>query len=69
MSVEGAALYSDIAPAEASLNEVYLALAGEIQAVRQENRPLVDRTLRFLRVGFAALILEVVLFLAALAVH
>jgi hypothetical protein len=69
LSVEGAALYSDVAPAEASLNEVYLALAGEIQAVRQENRPLIDRTLRFLRVGFAALILEVVLFLAALAVH
>jgi hypothetical protein len=36
--------------------------------VRQENRPLVDRTLWFLRVGFAALIVEVILFLTALAV-
>jgi hypothetical protein len=69
LSIEGAQLYSAVAPAEASLDEVYLALAAEIQAVRQENRPLVDRTLWFLRVGFAALVLEVILFLAALAVH
>ena len=69
LSLEGAQLYSDVARANASLQEVYLALANEMQAVRQENRPLVVRTLRFLRLGFAALILEVILFLAALAVH
>ena len=68
LSFEGARVYADVARADASLNEVYLALAQEIQAVRQENRPLVDRTLRFLRVGFGALILEAILFLAALAV-
>jgi hypothetical protein len=69
LSIEGSRLYSDVARADASLDEVYLALAVEIQVVRQENRPLVDRTLWFLRVGFAGLILEVILFLAALAVH
>lgn len=69
LSIEGAQLYSAVAPAGVSLDEVYLALAAEIQAVRQENRPLIDRTLWFLRVGFAALVLEVILFLAALAVH
>jgi hypothetical protein len=69
LSIEGAQLYSAVAPVEASLDEVYLALAAEIQVVRQENRPLVDRTLWFLRVGFAALVVEVILFLAALAVH
>jgi hypothetical protein len=69
LSIEGAQLYSAVAPTGISLNEVYLALAEEIQAVRQENRPLVDRTLWFLRVGFGGLILEVILFLAALAVH
>lgn len=69
LSIEGSQLYSDVAPAEASLDDVYLALAAEIQTVRQENRPLIDRTLGFLRLGFAALILEVILFLAALAVH
>jgi hypothetical protein len=69
LSIEGAQLYSDVARADASLDEVYLALAAEIQAARQENRPLIDRTLAFLRMGFAALIFEVILFLAALAVH
>jgi hypothetical protein len=69
LSIEGSQLYSDVAPAGASLDEVYLALAAEMQAVRQENRPLVDRTLWFLRAGFGGLILEVILFLAALAVH
>jgi hypothetical protein len=51
LSLEGAQLYSDVARANASLQEVYLALANEMQAVRQENRPLVVRTLRFLRLG------------------
>jgi hypothetical protein len=69
LSIEGAQLYSDVARAKASLEEVYLALADEMRAVRQENRPLLERTLRFLRVGFGALIVEVILFLAALAVH
>ena len=68
-SIDGARLYADLAPAEASLEEAYVALAEEIRGTRQGNRPLVRRTLWSLRLGFAALILEVVLFLAALAVH
>jgi hypothetical protein len=37
--------------------------------VRQRNLTIVKRALWSLRVGFGALILEVILFLAALAVH
>jgi hypothetical protein len=46
-----------------------LPLAEEIRGVRGANRSLVDRVLWSLRLGFGALILEVMLFLAALAVH
>jgi len=68
-SIDGSRLYADLAPAEASLEEAYVALAEEIRNVRGANRALVDRVLWSLRLGFGALILEVILFLAALAVH
>ena len=68
-SIEGARLYSDLALAEASLEEAYAALADDIHEARRRNRPLVKRALWSLRIGFGALILEVILFLAALAVH
>ena len=68
-SIDGARLYTDLASAEASLEEAYVQLAEEIGGVRRANRPLVHRVLRSLRLGFGALILEVILFLAALAVH
>jgi hypothetical protein len=68
-SIDGARLYADLAPAEVSLQEVYVALAEEIRGAREANRPLVDRVLWSLRVGFGALILEVILFLEVLAVH
>jgi hypothetical protein len=67
--IDGARLYADLAPAEASLEEVYVALAEEIRHAREANRPLVDRVLWSLRLGFGALIVEVVLFLAVLALH
>jgi hypothetical protein len=68
-SIDGARLYADLAAAEASLEEAYVRLAEEISGARQANRPLVQRVLWPLRLGFGALILEVILFLAALAVH
>jgi hypothetical protein len=68
-SIEGAQLYSDLTLAEVTLGEAYAALAEDIHAVRQRNRTVVKRALWSLRVGFGALILEVILFLAALAVH
>jgi cytochrome bd-type quinol oxidase subunit 1 len=68
-SIEGAQLYSDLALAEASLDEAYAALADDIHEARRRNRPLVIRALWSLRIGFGALLLEVILFLAALAVH
>jgi hypothetical protein len=68
-SIEGARLYSDLASAEASLEEAYVALAGEIHAARRRNGPLVRHALWSLRLGFVALILEVILFLVALALH
>ena len=68
-SIDGSRLYADLIPAEASLEEAYVALAEEIRAVRGGNRSLVDRVVWSLRLGFGALILEVILFLAALAVH
>jgi hypothetical protein len=40
LSVEGAHLYADVARADASLEEVYLALADEMRSVRRENRRL-----------------------------
>jgi hypothetical protein len=67
--IEGPRLYSDLAEAEASLDEAYMALADGIDSVRQENRLVVDRTVRSLRVGFGALVAEMILLLAALAVH
>ena len=68
-SIEGARLYSDLGLAEATLEEAYAALADDIHVARQRNRALVERALWSLRIGFAVLILEVILFLAALAVH
>jgi hypothetical protein len=68
-SIDGARLYANLAPAEASLEEAYVALAAEIREAREANRPLVERVLRSLRWSFGALILEVILFLAALALH
>jgi hypothetical protein len=68
-SIDGAWLYADLAPAEASLEDAYVALAEEIRETREANRPLVDRVLWSLRSGFGALILEVILFLAVLALH
>jgi hypothetical protein len=68
-SVEGTRLYSDVTLAEATLEEAYAALAEDIHAARQRNRTFVERMLWSLRIGFGALILEVILFLAALAVH
>jgi hypothetical protein len=68
-SIEGTRLYSDLALTDASLEEAYVALADEIHAARQWNRTLVQQGLWSLRIGFGALILEVILFLAALAVH
>ena len=68
-SIEGARLYSDLAPTEASLEEAYVLLAGEIHKARQQNRPLVHRAFWSLRLGFGALILEATLFLLALALH
>ena len=68
-SIEGARLYSDLTLAEATLEEAYAALAEDIHAARQRNRRFVARMLWSLRIGFGALILEVILFLAALAVH
>ena len=67
--IDGARLYADLAPAKASLQEAYLALAQEIGEARRANRHLLDRAVWSLRLGFGALILEVILFLAALAVH
>jgi hypothetical protein len=69
VSIEGARLYSDLTVAEATLEEAYAALAEDIHTVRQRNRMLVERGLWSLRIGFGALVLEVILFLAALAVH
>jgi hypothetical protein len=68
-SIEGARFYADLAATDVSLEEAYIALAEEIRGARQTNRPLVLRALWSLRLGFAALIVEVILFLAALAVH
>jgi hypothetical protein len=68
-SVEGTRLYSDVTLAEATLEEAYAALAEDIHAARLRNRTFVERMLWSLRIGFGALILEVILFLAALAVH
>jgi len=68
-SIDGARLYADLAPAEASLEEAYVALAAEIREAREANRPLVEHVLWSLRWGFGALILEVILFLAVLALH
>ena len=68
-SIDGARLYANLAPAEASLEEAYVVLAGEIREAREANRPLVERVLWSLRWGFGALILEVILFLAVLALH
>jgi hypothetical protein len=68
-SIEGTRLYSDVTLAEATLEEAYAALAEDIHAARQRNRTFVVRMLWSLRIGFGALILEVSLFLAALAVH
>lgn len=68
-SIEGSRLYSDLTFAEASLEEAYAALADDIHEARRRNRPLVKRALWSLRIGFGALIVEVILFLAALAVH
>jgi hypothetical protein len=68
-SIDGARLYADLAPAEASLEEAYIALAEEIREARRANRRLLGRVLWSLRLGFGALILEVILFLAGLAVH
>jgi hypothetical protein len=68
-SIEGARLYSDLTLAEASLEEAYAALADDIHEARRRNRPLVKQALWSLRVGFGALIVEVILFLTALAVH
>ena len=67
-SIDGSRLYADLAPMEALLEEAYVALAEEIRDVRGANRSLIDRVLWCLRLGFGALILEVTLFLAALAV-
>ena len=67
--IDGPRLYAELATAEASLDEAYVALADEIDAVRQENRAIVERTLRALRLGFVALIAEVILLLAALALN
>ena len=67
-SIEGTRLYYDLAPAEASLEDTYLALADEIYVARQRNRPLIVRALWSLRLGFGALLLQVILFLVALAV-
>jgi hypothetical protein len=69
LSIEGARLYSDLTLAEATLEEAYAALAEDIHAARQRNRTLVEHGLWSLRLGFGALVLEVILFLAALAVH
>gem|GEM_PF-6281918 len=41
----------------------------DIHAARQRNRTFVERMLWSLRIGFGALILEVILFLTALAIH
>ena len=68
-SIDGARLYADLAPAQASLEQTYVALAEEIRVTRRANRPLVDRAFWSIRLGFSALILEAILFLAALAVH
>jgi hypothetical protein len=68
-SIEGARLYSDLAPAKASLGDAYLAFAERLYAARQRNRPLVARALWSLRLGFGALIIEVILFLVAAALH
>jgi hypothetical protein len=68
-SIDGARLYADLTPADASLEEAYVALAEEIRETRHVNRRLVDRVVLSLRLGFAALIVEVILLLAALAVH
>jgi hypothetical protein len=68
-SIEGTRLYSDVTLAEATLEEAYAALAEDIHAARQRNRTFVEGMLWSLRIGFGALILEVILFLAALAVH
>jgi hypothetical protein len=68
-AIEGARLYSAVDPIDASVEEACVALADEIRAVRQRNRPLINRAFWSLRLGFVALVLEVILFLAALAVH
>ena len=68
-SIEGARLYSNLTLADATLAEAYAALAEDVHAARQRNRTLVERALWSLRIGFGALILEVILFLVALAVH
>jgi hypothetical protein len=60
---------SAVDPLDASVEDAYVALADEIRAVRQRNRPLINRAFWSLRLGFVALVLEVILFLAALAVH
>jgi hypothetical protein len=67
--IDGARLYADLASTDVSLQEAYIALAVEIRMARRANHPLVFRGVWSLRLGFAALILEVILFLAALAVH
>ena len=68
-SIDGAQLYAALARTEASLEDAYLALAAEIRSARQSNRFLVERALWSVRLGFGALILEVILFLVALALH
>ena len=69
ITIEGARLYWDLTLMEATLEEAYAALAEDIYAARQRNRTLVERGLWSLRISFGALVLEVILFLAALAVH
>jgi hypothetical protein len=68
-SIDGARLYADLASAEASLEDAYVRLAEEIGGARRSNRPLVRRVLWSLRLGFTALVVEVILFLTALALH
>jgi hypothetical protein len=38
-AIDGARLYADLAPAEVSVEEVYVALADEIRDTREANRP------------------------------
>jgi hypothetical protein len=68
-SIDGARLYHELSAADASLEEAYIKLAEVIGSTRRANRPLVDRFVWSLRLGFVALILEVFLFLAALSLH